>query len=199
MRCCFVTSKSRSDQYFQNRGAHSACPSVQYPLEGSKLLNITGKVREMSCEIFYEEDNDHQCLSTMLLDAIVNVNVDLRSKLAENILIVGGTTMIPGFKARLKEELQKQLKSDRYKSLCIKTFKFHDAPSKENYAAWLGGNGTFICLNLHKIYWKWLNLFTGALYGSTELVSLKSLTKETYFRENRLPDWVNMKDNNRTL
>lgn len=129
----------RADQYAQNKSNFSPCPPVQYPLEGARVLNISGKAREMACEILYVEDNDHQCLSTMILDAIVKVNVDLRSKLAENILLIGGTTMLPGFKARLKDELHKQLITDRYNNLCIKTFKFHTPPAKENYAAWLGG------------------------------------------------------------
>lgn len=134
-----MTTKLRADQYAQNKSNFSLCPPVQYPLEGAKILNISGKIREMACEILYAEDNDHQCLSTMILDSIVIANMDLRCKLAENILLVGGTTMLPGFKARLKDELHKQLKSERYKNLCIKTFKFHSPPAKENYATWLGG------------------------------------------------------------
>lgn len=90
-------------------------------------------------EIFFEEDNDHQCMSTMILDAILKVNVDLRIKLSENIVITGGTAMSPGFKSRLKDELYKQLKSERYGKLKITKFKFHSPPSKDNYTAWLGG------------------------------------------------------------
>lgn len=41
--------------------------------------------------------------------------------------------------------------------------------------------------------------FTGALYGSTEIVSMKALTRDNYVKENRLPDWANMKDNVHTL
>lgn len=117
----------------------SPCPEVKYPLGGSKIITIPGKVRETAFEIFYEEDNDHLCLSTMILDSILKVNADLRIKLAENILLIGGTCMMPGFKARLKEELYLQLKNERYSKLKITTFKFHVAPCKENYTAWLGG------------------------------------------------------------
>lgn len=42
-------------------------------------------------------------------------------------------------------------------------------------------------------------LFSGAIYGATELLNLKGCTKETYFKENRLPDWTNIKDTVRTL
>lgn len=149
---------------------------MKYTIGGSDVITISGKVREKVYEILYEEDNDHLCLSTMILDAIMKVDLHLRSKLAENILLIGGTVMVPGFKARLKDELLKQLKSERYKKLRIDSFKFHAAPCKENYTAWLGG----------------------AIYGATELLNMKSLTREKYFKENRLPDWPNMRDNNRS-
>lgn len=48
--------------------------------------------------------------------------------------------------------------------------------------------------NLLKIFYD-----LGALYGSTEMVQLKAITREAYSKENRLPDWANMKDNSHTL
>lgn len=140
MRCCFVTKQQRAKQLSQIKPEITPCPDVTYPLGGSKMIKVSGKVRETAFEMLYEEDNDHLCLSTMILDAILRVNVDLRIKLAEHILLIGGTCMAPGFKARLKEELLTQLKNERYKTLKINTFKFHTAPAKENYTAWLGGN-----------------------------------------------------------
>lgn len=41
--------------------------------------------------------------------------------------------------------------------------------------------------------------FSGAIYGATELLNLKGCTKETYFKDNRLPDWIDIKDSVRTL
>ncbi|KAK4886444.1 hypothetical protein RN001_002715 [Aquatica leii] len=177
VRCCFVTPQKRSIEFQKSTPNLTPCPEVKYPLQGSNSIIIPGKVRETMFELFFEEDNDHQCLSTMILDAILKVNVDLRLQLAENIFLVGGTVMTPGFKARLKEELYQQLNNERYSKLKIKTFKFHSPPCKDNYTAWLGG----------------------AIYGCTELLSMKGLSRETYLKENRLPDWANMKDNLRTL
>lgn len=65
--------------------------------------------------------------------------MDLRLKLAENIVLMGGTVMAKGFIARLKEELLEKLKSPKYKHLKITKFKFHIAPAYGNYIAWLGG------------------------------------------------------------
>ncbi|XP_063912886.1 actin-related protein 10-like [Zophobas morio] len=176
VRCCFVTKQKRAAQLSVAKPEITFAPEVKYPIGGSEIITVSGKVREKVYEILYDEDNDHLCLSTMLLDAITKVDIHLRNKLAENILLIGGTVMVPGFKARLKEELHKQLKHDRYKKLKISSFKFHTPPCKENYTAWLGG----------------------AIYGATELLSMKALTREKYFKENRLPDWPNMRDNFRT-
>ncbi|KAJ8976654.1 hypothetical protein NQ317_010369 [Molorchus minor] len=176
IRCCFVTKKSRADQLALAKPEITACPDVKYPV-ALKLLWCPVKFEKGRTELLYEEDLDHLCLSTMILDAILKVDIDLRQKLADNIVLIGGTAMAKGFKARLKEELEKQLKFERYNKLNIKQFAFHTPPCKENYAAWLGG----------------------AIYGATELLNMKSLTKENYFKENRLPDWINLKDNVRTL
>lgn len=48
--------------------------------------------------------------------------------------------MAKGFIGRLKSELLALVKSPLYSNkLKIQVFKFHSAPSKPNYTAWLGG------------------------------------------------------------
>lgn len=99
--------------------------------------------------------------------------MDTRRVLVENIILIGGTTMTKGFASRLKSELLALIQSDLYKSkLKIQSFKFHTAPSKPNYTAWLGG----------------------AIFGTTDL-PLRCLTKEIYLKTNRVPDWSSLIDN----
>ncbi|XP_030745749.1 actin-related protein 10 [Sitophilus oryzae] len=172
IRCCFVTKSSRAKQLNLAKSEIVPPPDVKYPYAGAETLLVAGKIREKVFEIMYEEDNDHLCLSTMILDAILKVDIDLRQKLAENLVLIGGTVMTLGFKARLKEELQKQLLNERYQILNIKEFRFHSPPCKENYAAWLGG----------------------AIYGATDFLSMKAVSKDFYLREKHLPDWINLKD-----
>lgn len=144
MRCCFVTTHERAKEFSKSNPQISVCPDVTYPINGSKTITVSGNIRETAFEVFFEEDNDHQCLSTMILDAILKVNVDLRISLAENIILVGGSVMTEGFKARLRNELDKQLKKERYNKLKITKFKFHCPLSKDNYTAWLGGKISFL-------------------------------------------------------
>lgn len=81
--------------------------------------------------------------------------------------------MAKGFASRLKSELLALVASDLYSAkLKVQSFKFHTAPSKPNYTAWLGG----------------------AIFGTTDLPS-RYLTKEIYLKTNRVPDWPNLIDN----
>lgn len=85
----------------------------------------------------------------------------MRRQLAENIVIVGGTAMAKGLKARLQEELLSLIKEERYsKKLFVSQFKFHCPPALENYVAWLGGNfSLFIIfiLNNYLVYLAFLD------------------------------------------
>lgn len=196
MRCCFVTKRERAEKIRNSSPDFSPCPSVLYPLGGSKSLTVSGKLRELMYEVLFEEDLDHLCISTMILNVIASVDVESRTLLAENIVLIGGTCMAPGFKARLKVELLRQLKNERYKKFKnIKMIKFHSPPAKENYTAWLGGKIVFWI----DYFCGYIFIFVAALYGATEIVSMKALTKDQYFKENRLPDWSNLKDVIRTV
>ncbi|PSN40530.1 hypothetical protein C0J52_12264 [Blattella germanica] len=159
VRTCFVTSLERSTQLETVKPP----PDVLYREGGTETFNISGKIRESVYEVLFEQDNDQ-----------MSCPIDMRKPLAENILVIGGTTMAPGFKARLLQELKYLLEQPKYSSkLAIKTFKFHKPPAKENYVAWLGG----------------------AIFGGTDMITTRSLTKELYLKRNSVPDWANLSYN----
>lgn len=54
--------------------------------------------------------------------------------------MIGGGSMLPGFKARLVSEVKDLQQHLKYKSrIALKTIKVHRPPAKSNYVAWLGG------------------------------------------------------------
>lgn len=175
VRCCFVTNLERAKKIHEVTmfGAESQNlppppPGVQYPLDGGNVLHVDGKIREHACEVMFEQDNEQQSITTLLLDAILECPLDMRLQLAENIVITGGTAMLPGFLHRIQLELYDLLKQPRYSNkLAIKKFKFHQPPAKANYTAWLGG----------------------ALYGALETLPNKSVGREAYAETGKLPDW----------
>ncbi|BFZ11726.1 hypothetical protein BsWGS_14765 [Bradybaena similaris] len=178
VRCCFVTEYSRGKQIQEvtMRGAHANTlppppPDTDYPLDGGSLLNVTGRMREHSCEVLFEQDSDETSIATLMLESLVKCPIDTRKALASNVLVIGGTAMMPGFYHRLQHELSSLLKKPVYaQQLGIKKFKFHKAPAKENYTAWLGG----------------------ALIGALETLPAKSLSRDVYLQKGKLSDWCSI-------
>jgi len=176
VRTSFVTKQERGVLYWENKLPNPPVPDVSYPIDGDHTIKVPGPVREACHEVLFERDNDQMSLPNMILDALVKSSIDMRRPLAENILLVGGSVMIPGFKARLLAEMKLLLASPLYKDkLKITTFKFHTPPGKENYIAWLGG----------------------ALYGATDVVFMRSLTRESYaaLSDSSVPDWCSLLHN----
>ncbi|XP_059145787.1 actin-related protein 10-like [Physella acuta] len=175
VRCCFVTEYTRGQQIQEvtMRGGHAnklppPPPDTDYPLDGGNVLNVSGRIREHSCEVLFEQDNEETSIATLLLESLILCPIDTRIELANNVLVTGGTAMLPGFYHRLQLELANLLKKPVYSSqLGIKQFKFHKAPAKENYTAWLGG----------------------ALIGALETLPSKSLSRDVYLQKDKLPDW----------
>lgn len=175
VRCCFVTNLKRAKQIHEvtMKGASKdklpmPPPSVKYPLDGGRILQVTGEIREHSCEVLFEQDNEEVSVSTLILDAILKCPIDTRKALAENIVIVGGTSMLAGFHHRLRAELYDLLNKPKYKDqLAIKEFRFHQLPAKQNYAAWLGGS----------------------MMGALETLPSKSVPRDLYIINGHLTDW----------
>lgn len=180
VRTCFVTNYERAQQlqvwgFARTNNANiipdppPPPPEVKYPLDGDKILTIPGTVREYAAEALFELDGDMKSIVTLLLDSILKAPMDSRKVLAQNIVVMGGSSMIPGFKHRLLEELKSLVKDPVYaRKMNMNTFKFHSPPCKENYTAWLGAS----------------------IYGSTDAVSAHCITKDQFIANNRhIPDW----------
>lgn len=173
VRTCFVTKHSRALAIRANEKLQP-CPDVDYPIDGHDVVKISGLLREIAFEVLFPEDNDRLGLPYIILDTILKCPVDTRKELANNILLIGGTASAPGITARLKAELLKLINSDYYKDrLFISEVKFHSAPSKPNFTAWLGGS----------------------IYSQTDLIS-NSITRESYLKCSKIPDWITYDSSN---
>ncbi|KAA3670148.1 actin-related protein 10 [Paragonimus westermani] len=154
VRTCFVSPASRAEEWqnwliAQATGESVPAPKVaedyfEYPLSHggySKRLRIPSRLRELSCECLFRGDNDQITLATLILKSIQACPVDLRKPLAKNLVLTGGTVNLPGFAARLLEELDRSLDLTDFTSLsALKgTFRIHQPPGEPNYIAWLGG------------------------------------------------------------
>ena len=66
--------------------------------------------------------------------------IDTRKVLSENLVVIGGTAMLPGFQHRLLAEIRHLVEKPKYSDLlATKSFRLHAPPAKPNCTAWLGG------------------------------------------------------------
>ncbi|ETE73940.1 Actin-related protein 10, partial [Ophiophagus hannah] len=136
-------------------------PDVDYPLDGEKILHINGSIRDSVVEVLFVQDNEEKSVATLILDSLM--------ELAENLIIIGGTAMLPGFLHRLMAEIRDLVEKPKYKEiLASKTFRVHVPPAKPNCVAWLGG----------------------AIFGALQdILGSRSISKEYYNQTGRIPDW----------
>lgn len=81
-----------------------------------------------------------KCPRNLIIDGVFQCAIDIRKVLAENIVLIGGTCMSLGFQHRILTEVHHYVNTPKYKDrLALKSFKFHNPPSKLNCVAWLGG------------------------------------------------------------
>lgn len=167
VRTCFVAPKFSGPEG-EPRPA-SSVPKVDYPLDGGRILRIEGQIREQTFDILFDGDDEEKSIATCLLDSLLKCPIDTRKPLAENIVLIGGTVMTPGFKHRLMQEIYCLLQSPRYKeNLFMKTIKMHQTPVSANCTSWLGG----------------------AIFGALEVLADRSVSKERYAQDKKIPDWA---------
>ncbi|NXN31626.1 ARP10 protein, partial [Nycticryphes semicollaris] len=176
VRTCFVSDLQRGLKIqaakFNIDGSAerpSPPPDVDYPLDGEKILHVVGPIRDSVVEILFEQDNEETSVATLILDSLIQCPIDTRKQLAENLVVIGGTAMLPGFLHRLMAEIRYLVEKPKYKeALATKTFRIHTPPAKPNCVAWLGG----------------------AIFGALQdILGSRSVSKEYYNQTGRIPDW----------
>ncbi|XP_007427437.1 actin-related protein 10 [Python bivittatus] len=176
VRTCFVSDlqrglKIQTAKFDMDGSAErpTAPPDVDYPLDGEKILHINGAIRDSVVEVLFVQDNEEKSVATLILDSLMECPIDTRKQLAENLVVIGGTAMLPGFLHRLMAEIRHLVEKPKYKEiLASKTFRVHMPPAKPNSVAWLGG----------------------AIFGALQdILGSRSVSKEYYNQTGRIPDW----------
>jgi len=116
---------------------------VSYALESDKVLQVDLFVRSQSTNILFEGDDEGTSVASLVLDSLIKCAPDIRAELASSILLVGGASMIPGFKKRLINEISHLIQvSPSYEALkgLQQSFRFVESMFGPNYLGWLGGS-----------------------------------------------------------
>uniref|UniRef100_A0A3Q3JVY4 Actin related protein 10 n=1 Tax=Monopterus albus TaxID=43700 RepID=A0A3Q3JVY4_MONAL len=144
-------------------------PDVDYPLDGEKILHVKGSIRDSVMEMLFEQDNEEKSVASLILDTLVKCPIDTRKVLSENLVVIGGTAMLPGFLHRLLAEIRLLVEKPKYSNvLASKSFRIHAPPAKPNCTAWLGG----------------------AIFGALQdILGSRSVSRDYYNQTGRIPDW----------
>ncbi|KAJ5075907.1 actin-related protein [Anaeramoeba ignava] len=108
-------------------------------------LIIKGKIRGKISDILFEgkEENEFESIIDIFIECLKSCNCDVRASVSQNIILCGGTSMIPGFLSRLREEVDFKLDNDEYfKDVQFLKGKLHFNHNKKNanYISWIGGS-----------------------------------------------------------
>ncbi|GAA5801446.1 actin family [Helicostylum pulchrum] len=162
----------------------SNATDLYYPItlqDGTRAnLLIPGWIRERTVEVLFEGDEDEPSIAQCIMDSLLKLPPDLRKPLISSMLFIGGTSLIPGFQSRIKQELLRIMadpvdyEKRRYAPLLRlnKSIKFIDNPEDK-------GAGRIFMNNVRG----WIG---GSLVGSLKL-SGEELTKEKF--SGSVTDW----------
>jgi hypothetical protein len=92
-------------------------PTLKYAVKGvAAPIDLGPTLRATACDSLFEgvADGGYSSIPTAILDALLACSVDARKRLAQNIVLCGGTTMLPGFRHRLSHSIAKLAADDAY-------------------------------------------------------------------------------------
>jgi actin-related protein 10 len=150
VRTCFVLPM----------GSQAGVSAVQFPLSAAETFEVSGSLRTQSAEVFFTGDDDEGCsLTAAVLDTFLSCPVDVRPAVAQNVLVVGGAAMLPGFCARLAEELRAEAKRNpQYQCLAPlldAKLQFAKVSFPRNMLSWAGASlvgGTEVRWCIHYLH-----------------------------------------------
>lgn len=101
-------------------------------------------------------DLDTKNLPELIFDSIKKCDISTRKELFNNIILVGGNTIINGFSDRFKNEFESIINSNQDQTASSeqkRSYKIHETKERK-YSAWIGASG--IC-SLSDFFDKWIN------------------------------------------
>eukprot|EP00052_Salpingoeca_macrocollata_P031694 m.323299 g.323299 ORF g.323299 m.323299 type:complete len:553 (+) comp28809_c0_seq1:34-1692(+) len=116
-----------------HNGKTVTADSIPYPLKHTPpgddqpqtmMLELDHKVRCNTYDVLFDGRYfEEQSMATLILDAIKKCDRDVRRDMAENIVLMGGTCLAPGFRHRLLSELKRNVEMPQYQCLKGKTLE----------------------------------------------------------------------------
>ena len=107
-------------------------------------MQISLHTRAQGMEIcFGDPANEEPNIAASILRSIKSLNTNLRPLCCQNIVLAGGTCMIPGFKLRVEQEMKHLIESyEEFEELkeIVKLIKLPENPFPNNCLTWVGAS-----------------------------------------------------------
>lgn len=139
---CYVSGSApaRGDNDDHNAGSGSGAGSneagkAQYQLPDGQVVDISSVERSRPPEVLFDPSligSEEMPVHDVLLASILRSDMDLRSTLFSNVVLAGGTTLLPGFGDRLLREVRERAPE--------RTRIRISAPPERGDSAWVGGS-----------------------------------------------------------
>lgn len=133
-------------------------------------VNIPGSARISACNTIFGDNEDENSVGKAVLDAVILVPIDARALVIDNLVVSGGTSMLPGFAHRLLQEIDSLIALPRYSQLTGLKGRFRITSSvvPGHLQHYLGA----------------------AIVGSMEINDDSFFTKEYLQQGGVIPDWL---------
>ncbi|KAJ3182476.1 Actin- protein 10 [Gaertneriomyces sp. JEL0708] len=162
---------TQSNQQYAMYSSNAESATVSF--NATDRLSIPGWIRERATEVLFEGDEDARSLGTIIADVLLKCPTDIRPTLVSSVLLIGGTSMLPGFASRLHNEILHTMEDPpQYQKLrrLSPKVKLCQSVFKGNCAAWVGAS----------------------LVGVLKIGG-QNVTKEEYLMNGQLPDWAGLR------
>ena len=147
-------------------------PSVDYTLlHTNTTVSVDGPSRSAPRHILFQATGS---VASCVLDAVLKCPIDSRKMLLQNIVVVGGTSMIPGFRVQLHSEMRMLIQQEKQYAMLqplldqINLVTLHFKP---NMIVWCGAS----------------------VYSTFDVVKNHCITRQEFeARNGHLPDWMSI-------
>ncbi|PRP84123.1 hypothetical protein PROFUN_04114 [Planoprotostelium fungivorum] len=103
-------------------------------------LEFPNEFKSEPLEVLFRGDEEYQSITSLVVESIHHISIDIRSEVCRNLFFVGGTSMIPGMKTRIYRELKEYMLSSPTLSGLTKEVNVIQTEFPANITGWISGS-----------------------------------------------------------
>ncbi|KAG7379929.1 Actin- protein 10 [Phytophthora pseudosyringae] len=152
---------------------------AEFQTQDNDVLTVPGILRTSAVEqlLLGDEGTDGMSIVDGIVQVLKKAPLDVRAAMLENLLLVGGTAMIPGLAQRVVAEVREALRHDNEfasASAAVDRAQLVQTYFPRNMLAWVGGS----------------------VYAATESARISAISSQEYTssKGTSIPDWLTVAD-----